>query len=294
MPTNNSDTLMMGAVAYDPKVVTIWDGFKEYFLEHGLPFDYVLYSNYDQQVAALVDGTIQVAWNSPLAWINAQRLAEERGLRVRAIAMRDTDCDLSSLIVVRADSPIKAVEDLKGKVVAVGASDSPQATLIPLAHLQRLGLDIDADFEVQRHDVRVGLHGDHIGGERDAALSLIQGRADAACMIEGNYYLFQAEGTLPKGATRVLTQTSRFDHCNFTVISSAPHWPVARFRDLLFSMSYDDPKVRSLMDMEGLKSWKDGRTEGYAPLEAAVTTFKYYGPDATQHSAPDTLAESKA
>jgi ABC-type phosphate/phosphonate transport system substrate-binding protein len=270
MPGRNTDKLMLGAVAYDPKVVTIWDGFKEYFEEHGLPFDYVLYSNYDQQVSALVDGTIHVAWNSPLAWINAQRLAAERGLRVRAIAMRDTDCDLSSLIVVRAESPIRTVEDLKGKVVAVGASDSPQATLIPLAHLQRLGLDIDRDFDTLRHEIRVGLHGDHIGGERAAAQSLMQGRADAACMIEGNYYLFQAEGTLPKGATRVLTQTSRFDHCNFTVISSAPHWPVARFRDLLFSMSYDDPKVKSLMDMEGLKSWKEGRTEGYGPLEEAV------------------------
>lgn len=284
MSGNDPAKLMMGAVAYDPKVVTIWDGFKEYFIDNGLPFDYILYSNYDRQVEALIDGDIDVAWNSPLAWINAQRLAGERGLRVRAIAMRDTDCDLTSVIVVRADSPIKKVEDLKGGVVAVGASDSPQATLIPLAHLQRLGLDIDSDFEVQRHDVRVGLHGDHIGGERDAALALIEGRADAACMIEGNYNLFQAEGTLPKGMTRLLTQTSRFDHCNFTVISSAPHWRVARFRDLLFSMSYDDPKVKTLMDMEGLKSWKDGRTEGYAPLEAAVSSFGYYEPGISHRS----------
>ncbi len=274
MPSTQPGTLFLGTVAYDPKVVTIWDGFKEYFVEQGLPFDYVLYSSYDQQVAALVDGQIHVAWNSPLAWINAQRLAEERGLRVRAIAMRDTDCDLSSLIVVRADAPIKTVADLRGRVVAVGARDSPQATLIPLAHLQRLGLEFDTDFRVERHDVRVGLHGDHIGGERDAARSLMAGQADAACMIEGNYYLFQAEGTLPQGATRVLTQTSRFDHCNFTVISSAPHWSVARFRDLLFAMSYDDPQLKSLMDMEGLKSWKEDRTEGYEPLTAAVNTVR--------------------
>lgn len=278
MPDNNSDTLIMGAVAYDPKVVTIWEGFKDYFVENGLPFDYVLYSNYDQQVDALVDGTIHVAWNSPLAWINAQRLAGERGLRVRAIAMRDTDCDLVSVLVVRADSQIKTLEDLRGKVVAVGASDSPQATLIPLAHLQREGLQFDTDFEVQRHEVKVGLHGDHIGGERDAAQALISGEADAACMIEGNYHLFQAEGPFPKGSTRVLSQTTRFDHCNFTVVSSAPHRPVARFRDLLFSMSYDDPKLKSLMDMEGLKSWREGRTDGYSALENAVNTFGYYDP----------------
>ncbi len=84
-----------------------------------------------------------------------------------------------------------------------------------------------------------------------------------------------AQGAYPQGSTRILSQTTRFDHCNFTVISSAPHRPVARFRDLPFSMSYDDPKLKSLMDMEGLKSWREGRTEGYAPLEAAVSMFGY-------------------
>ena len=62
-------TLVLGAVAYDPKVVTIWDGFKEWFRAHGLAFDYVLYSQYERQVEALMSGEIDVAWNSPLAWL---------------------------------------------------------------------------------------------------------------------------------------------------------------------------------------------------------------------------------
>jgi phosphonate transport system substrate-binding protein len=36
----NNQTLILGAVAYDPKVVTIWDGFRAYFAGHGLDFDY--------------------------------------------------------------------------------------------------------------------------------------------------------------------------------------------------------------------------------------------------------------
>ena len=55
------------AVAYDPKVVTIWDGFQQYFDRRGLSFDYVLYTNYERQVEALFAGHIDVAWNSPLA-----------------------------------------------------------------------------------------------------------------------------------------------------------------------------------------------------------------------------------
>ena len=122
--------LILGAVAYDPKVVTIWDGFREWFDGRGLPFDYVLYSNYERQVEDLMGGHIDVAWNSPLAWVRANRMGP-----VEAIAMRDTDCDLTSVIVVRADSDVQSVDDLVGRRVGVGAVDSPQATLIPLWHL---------------------------------------------------------------------------------------------------------------------------------------------------------------
>jgi hypothetical protein len=35
-------------------------------------------------------------------------------------------------------------------------------------------------------------------------------------------------------------------------------------------MSYDDPVVRPLLDLEGLKAWKPGRVSGYAALDRAV------------------------
>ncbi len=274
-----SDALILGAVAYDPKVIAIWDGFKAYLTRHGLPFDYVLYSDYEHQVEALIAGNIHVAWNSPLAWIRAKRLASARRMNARAIAMRDSDCDLASVIVVRADSPIESVSDLKGRVVGVGAADSPQATLIPLAHLVSLGVKPETDFRVARNDLLVGKHGDHIGGEREAAKALMAGKVDAACMIEGNYKLFVSEGTLPAAATRVLTRTPNFDHCNFTVTDQSPQMLVNRFRTLLLEMSYTDPDIRPLFDMEGLKVWREGRTEGYRALENAVDLFHYYSSD---------------
>ena len=164
-----ADTLIMGAVAYDPKVVTIWDGFRRWFHAQDFAFDYVLYSNYERQVEDLLAGRIHAAWNSPLAWVRADRLARASGGQVRALAMRDTDCDLRSVIVVSSRSSIAEVADLKGKTVATGAVDSPQATLLPLDHLRALGLEAGNDFIVRRFDVGVGLHGDHLGGERDAA-----------------------------------------------------------------------------------------------------------------------------
>jgi phosphonate transport system substrate-binding protein len=270
---NNDNTLLLGAVAYDPKVITIWDGFQAYFQKCGLPFDYILYSNYERLVEALFAGHIHVAWNSPLAWVQSERVAAATGRQAESLAMRDTDCDLTSIILVRADSSIRAIADLKGGRVAVGADDSPQATLIPLGFLSRQGLEPEKDFQVLRFDKLRGKHGDHIGGERDAARALVRGDADAACMIDGNHLLFTQEGVLQTGATRVLATTPKFDHCNFTVLDGAPRELIDRFRDLLLGMSYADPVVRPLLDLEGLKQWRPGRTEGYAALNEAVDRF---------------------
>jgi ABC-type phosphate/phosphonate transport system substrate-binding protein len=268
-------TLVLGAVAYDPQVVTIWEGFKGHFQQQGLSFDYVLYSNYERQVEALFEGTIHVAWNSPLAWVRCRRLARARHQVVRAIAMRDSDCDLASLIVVRADSPIHGPTDLRGKTVAVGAADSPQATLIPLSYLREQGLVPAADFYIQRHDLLTGKHGDHIGGERRAAVAMMKGTADAACMIESNHHLFSSE-VLQAGSTRVLSRTPLYDHCNMTAGPFGSPDLVERFRQLLLGMSHDDPDLRPLFALEGLKAWKEGRETGYEQLESAVDALGFY------------------
>jgi ABC-type phosphate/phosphonate transport system substrate-binding protein len=265
--------LRVGAVAYDPKVVTIWEGFKPYFEKRGAPIDYVLYSNYDAQVEANLSGEIEVAWNSPLAWVKSQ-LVSHGGCR--AIAMRDTDRDLTTKILARKDSTFTSLTDLKGKTIAVGASDSPQATLIPLSILAEAGVIPGEDCRIIYHDVMVGKHGDHVGGERDAARVLAAGTADAACVLDTNYSVFINEGTLDPGTTRVLASTPPFNHCNFTVCQDLPEERSKPFIDVLLGMSFQDPEVRTLMELEGLKQWLPARTSGYRQLERAVERFKLY------------------
>ena len=285
--------VLLGAVAYDQKVVTIWDGFRAWLRSSDLDFDYVLYSNYERQVRDLVDGRIDVAWNSPLAWVRARRLAAARGVMLTPVTMRDTDCDLRSVIAVRADSPITSIADLAGRVVATGAVDSPQATLLPLSLLRSAGLVPGADVAVRRFDIGVGLHGDHVGGERDAARALFAAdpadRVDAACMIDSNLLLFGREGVLPAGAVRVLAQTPAYDHCTMTAGPSAVaaggagggagggNSDISRFGALLLGMDYADAELRPLLDLEGLKEWRPPRLSGYEQLERAVDEAGFYG-----------------
>jgi phosphonate transport system substrate-binding protein len=264
--------LVLGAVAYDPKVVTIWEGFSQWMGTRGVALDFVLFSSYERQVEAQLRGVVDVAWSSPLAWIETERAAKSEGRAAQAIAMRDTDRDLHSVVLVRGDSQAHALDDLRGRRIAVGACDSPQATLIPLLMLAEAGLEPARDLEVVRFDVGVGLHGDHVGGERDAARALVGGRVDAACVIDTNVLAFSREGTLPPGATRVLATTPAYDHCNMTVLDGAPD-TTGEFARLLLDMRWEDPAVRRLLELEGLRQWLPARVSGYAQLERAVDRF---------------------
>src|SRR3954464_15819820 len=91
---SHMEEIILGAVAYDAKVIPIWDGFRAWFAARDLPLDYILYTSYERQVAAHLKGDLDVAWNSPLAWLQIARLAAKAGRTASTIAMRDTDRDL--------------------------------------------------------------------------------------------------------------------------------------------------------------------------------------------------------
>ena len=153
-------TILLGAVAYDPKVVPIWEGIREHFAEHGVPMDFALFSNYERQVEALLAGHIDVAWDTPLAHVRVQRRTDGRSL---SLAMRDSDRDFHAKVVVRRDAGIRTLTDLPAKTLAVGSRDSTQARMLPLYFLRHVGVDV-AGVRLLPFDTDVGKH-----GERDAA-----------------------------------------------------------------------------------------------------------------------------
>jgi ABC-type phosphate/phosphonate transport system substrate-binding protein len=263
----NLKPIIVGAVLYDPKVSIIWDIIREFFETSGCPMDVVFFTNYELQVKTLLEGHLDLVWNSPLAWLDAQR---QSGGFCRAVAMRDTDRDRTSHFVVGPDRGVGNLSELRGKTVAVGAKDSPQATLIPIGFLQRNGLEPGRDFTVRRLDLLVGKHGDHIGGEWDAFQCLAKGEAAACAMLDLNWQAWTKAGRIDSQHFAILATTDPFDHCVFTVRPGFPADDEQRWLRVLFAMDYQNPKHREMMDFEGLKKWLPGRTTGFGPLSEAV------------------------
>jgi ABC-type phosphate/phosphonate transport system substrate-binding protein len=267
--------ILVGAVIHQPSVLAVWDRLKAFFAGRDCPIDYVFYSNYKTQVDALIAGYIDIAWNSPLAWLDASR---RTGGACEALAMRDIDRDRVSHLVVRKADGFASVDDLRGKTLAAGPPDSPHATLAPLHLLQHHGLVAGKDFAVRPSGERPGTHGDGLDGEREALRALREGECHAAAVLDRHWDACRADDTMMADPDRfvVLASTPPFDRANFTALSRFPTRAALQWTDTLLGMSYDNPVDREAMDLAEAKAWLPGRTSGYTALADAVRETRFF------------------
>lgn len=262
----DDETILLGAVAYDAKVVTIWEGIREHFQNDGAPMDFVLFSNYERQVEWLLNGYIDIAWNTPLAHVRVRQRTDNASL---SLGMRDSDQDFRSRVLVRSDAGINALKDLEGKRLAVGSRDSTQARILPLHFLRQEGVDLEK-VEIIKFDTDVGKHGDTGTSEVDVLEALAEGRADAGTIGDLIWVNEQAAGRVDAGLIRSFWTTPPFDHCMFDALPDLEPAKMKRFEKALFGMKWDVPEHRRLLELEGLKVWMPSREQGYDSLRQAL------------------------
>lgn len=268
-------TIWVGAVAYDPKVVTIWEGMCRYFREEArIPVDVVLFQNYEAQVGALLAGPgeagprIDIAWNTNLAYLQAD---EWSGHACRAIAMRDSDVGWKTVIVAVAGGPITNLADLKGRTLALGSRDSGHAAILPVYFLEQHGLREGSDYHALRFDSDVGKHGDTGTSEVEVVRAVLDGRADAGAIGNRFWSSVRSERLVPEGALREIWSSPDYNHCMFVARPGLDAEQERPFAEGLWAMSYENPAHRAILDAEGLRRWLPPQLDGYDSLRQAAT-----------------------
>jgi phosphonate transport system substrate-binding protein len=265
------DELIVGAVAYHPRVVTIWEGFRDFFVERGVPTDYVLYSSYERQVDAVLAGEVDVGWNTNTAFVALEHRA---GRELPILGMRDVDAAWAALLVARRGE-LGGVEDLAGRRLALGSRDSGHAAILPLHYLRAAGVDAERLCELVRFDTDIGKHGDTGDSELHVVRAVAAGDADAGAICEPAWSLLRAQGAPDVADLEVVWRSPTYFHCNFTARPGLDPERAERWRDALLSMSYDDERMRPLMDLEGVKRWLPGERSGYESLAVAMREQGY-------------------
>jgi ABC-type phosphate/phosphonate transport system substrate-binding protein len=275
-----SETIWVGAVAYNPKVVTIWEGMGRYFHDEAhLPVEVVLFQSYDSQVIALLAKPgdslprIDIAWNTNLAYLQAD---EWSGHRCRPVAMRDTDLGWMTKIVAVTGGPISALADLKNQTLALGSRDSGHAAILPVHFLEQQGLLEGRDYRTVRFDSDVGKHGDTGTSEVEVVRAVLEGRADAGAVGSPFWNSVRSEHLVPEGALCEIWSSPAYDHCMFTARPDFDRALEQRFAGALSAMSYDNPVHRAVLDAEGLQRWLPPHVDGYDALRQAAARQGFF------------------
>lgn len=133
----------------------------------------VIATTYDEQIEMVRTGRADFAYIGPTPYVRARAQAP---IRILAGEAEDGKAFYQSVLVVRADSPIRQVADLAGRRVALGDVISMSSALAPKQMLVQAGLnrsDLKEVAHLDRHE-RVALavlHGDFDAGglRRDIA-----------------------------------------------------------------------------------------------------------------------------
>jgi len=257
--------ISVGAVAYHPRIVTIWERFREYFAEAGVPTDYVLYSNYERLVDALLAGEVDIAWNTNTAYVAAE---ERIGGDAQLLGMRDVDAEFRTVVAVRRGETLAELAELAGRRLALGSRDSGHAAILPLHWVREAG----ADPELVRFDTDLGKHGDTGDSEVRVVEAVARGHADAGALGDATWVALRAEGHPAVAGLELAWRSPVYYHCNFTAL---PGFAGAEWSEALLAMRSDEPTLRPAMDLEGVKRWLPADKGGYATLTAAMREQGY-------------------
>ncbi|KQO53165.1 phosphonate ABC transporter substrate-binding protein [Methylobacterium sp. Leaf85] len=233
----------------------------------GVPVKLRIANDYAAVIESQRAGNAQLAFYGPASFARAVMT----GVKIEPIVNQKHDTGASgyySVIYVRADSPYRTIEDLKGKNLALVDPNSTSGNQAPRFFLHKAGHPVDAHFG---KTVYAGSH-------ENAVLALVQGTVDAAANLyntdtdtmvtrmAAKGMLKKPDGTpLTQADFRVVFKSDFLPEGPFAMLASLPDDLKAKIRDALVAMPTADKAAFDRLS--------DGKDQGFTAV-----TLKDYQP----------------
>jgi phosphonate transport system substrate-binding protein len=213
-------------------------------------FELKLARDYPQVVEHLRTGVTQVASLGDVTFA-----AASQGFGARPILRprnQQGQPDYYSLIVVRKESPLTNVAQLKGKSFAFGNIHSTSGNLIPRNYLFEHGVELT---DLGRYE--------NLPTHTDVALAVLKGQFDAGAVKDVVAYRYQKSGL------RVLARSAPIPSVPIVVRRDAPQELVAALSKALLAIDPVDPQHKKMLanwDPEFRNGFVPASTEDYRPI----------------------------
>ncbi|MEO7744094.1 MAG: phosphate/phosphite/phosphonate ABC transporter substrate-binding protein [Usitatibacter sp.] len=228
------------------------------FLRHaekqtGVKWELYQATDYSGVMNALIAGQIHLAWLSGFSY--CQTHMDSKGGVEPLVAAQEPDGTMgyNAVIVVKADSPYKTIEDLKGKVVARTDPLSGSGYLIPTAAFRAMGKPVDEYFKSPLS-----------GGHPQSVLGVLKGTYDGAFTWTskddniGNLRAMMNKGLLKRDQIRIIWTSEPLPSPPVVIRKDLPPEMRAALEKLFVTLKDHDMKLAEAV--------AQGRTSGMVPV----------------------------
>jgi phosphonate transport system substrate-binding protein len=222
--------------------------------------DLVVKANVGTDFAAVREamgaGKAHIGWLNTFNYVLAH---EKYGVDVALVTVRFGSTSYKGQIIVRADSGIKSLQDLKGKVMCWVDPNSTSGYIVPRILLQANGIDPDKDFA---KTVEAGSHNNVVtqvyNGECDAGATYVDARSSV-------------EKDIPdvKKKVVVLETTADIPNDNVSFIKDFPADMREKIVNALLEIAQSEEGKQALNELysiEGLEPADDSFYDGFRAM----------------------------
>ncbi len=211
--------------------------------------------NYEEFNKKLYSGYFAFAMPNPYQTITSLK----HGYRV--FGKMGDDNDFTGIILVRRDSGINTVADLKGKAVSYPSSSAVAACMMPQYYLQTHGIDINHDIENR-----------YVGSQESSIINVLRGHVAAGVTWPVPWKLFSKENPLLATQLEVKWETEPLQNNGWVVRKDIPIAVADKFATLLINLNQHSQGLEMLARIP-VSRFEPANDGTYEPTRAFIAAF---------------------
>jgi phosphonate transport system substrate-binding protein len=179
----------------------------------------------------------------------------------RVFGKMGDDDNFRGIILVRKDSGIRTVSDLKGKKVAYPAPTALAATMMPQYYLHTHGIDVNRDIE-----------NIYVGSQESVIMNVLRGHVAAGATWPLPWLTFSAEHPDQASQFEVKWQTETLPNNGWVVREGVPPELASQFATALFGLN-DSAHGRKILERLPITRFEPATDATYAPVRDYLEVF---------------------
>lgn len=244
--------------------------FADYLSEKlGMDVNVTLATDYSTIVEAMASGKVDLGIMPPAAYVQARNLDAAEAILSSQLVKYDEDTEepiegeytstFKGEVLVKADSDMESLEDLKGKKIATLSPNSASGYIYPVAEMKDLGIDPLTDCTLTTVN--------DIPSEMTAVLN---GQQDACFVFQGARYVFSSKFTdydLYKDLKVLYLTDGDIPNDAIAVQPSMDEDLKAQIKDVFLNMANDE-EGKEAMSLWGHTGYGEADESAYDTIEA--------------------------